>query len=130
MVMNRPYLTGAVAAVFASLFATTLWASDGPPQASEGEAAAQQAAMASAESPANEEAAEKAYKPPPGFKTKQRNGETKYCRNRASLGTRIKSEECFTQAEMAEVERAMREVTEDIGQRGRMCTSGRMCSGG
>jgi len=69
------------------------------------------------------------YNPPPGFKTKTRKGETVYCRSRAPLGTRIKSEECFTEAEIKEVERAMSTSTDDIQQRGRMCTTGMMCTG-
>ena len=70
------------------------------------------------------------YSPPPGFKTKVRKGETVYCRSRAPLGTRIKSEECFSEAEIKEVERAMATSSEDIQQRGRMCNKGSMCTGG
>jgi hypothetical protein len=69
------------------------------------------------------------YSPPPGYKTKTRKGQTVYCRSRAPLGTRIKAEECFTQAEIQEVERAMQVSTEDTRQRGRMCTTGTMCTG-
>ena len=70
------------------------------------------------------------YSPPPGFKTKVRKGETVYCRSRAPLGTRIKSEECFSETEIKEVERAMATSSEDIQQRGRMCNKGSMCTGG
>lgn len=70
------------------------------------------------------------YQPPPGFTKKLRRGETVYCRSRASLGTRVKSEECYTRAEIAEVEQAMRTRRQDIEQRGRMCPSGQMCTGG
>jgi len=96
------------------------------------------AAAAPASAPAAEKAAEPAattatagekYNPPPGFKTKTRKGETVYCRSRAPLGTRIKSEECFTEAQIKEVERAMATATEDIQQKGRMCTTGFMCTG-
>lgn len=73
---------------------------------------------------------EERYTPPPGYKTKTRKGETVYCRSRAPLGTRIKSEECFTEAEIKEVERAMATSTDDMQQRGRMCTTGMMCTGG
>lgn len=69
------------------------------------------------------------YKPPPGFKTKRRKGETVYCRSRAPVGTRIKAEECFTEAEIKEVEHAMAITSEDLQQRGRMCPSGLMCRG-
>lgn len=109
---------------------------------SSGSAVADESAAAAAPAPAAEPAAEKAaapaattatatekYNPPPGFKTKTRKGETVYCRSRAPLGTRIKSEECFSEAEIKEVERAMATATEDIQQRGRMCTTGFMCTG-
>ena len=96
------------------------------------------AAPAAASAPAAEKAAEPVtttasagdkYNPPPGFKTKTRKGETVYCRSRAPLGTRIKNEECFTEAQIKEVERAMATSTEDIQQKGRMCTTGFMCTG-
>ena len=96
------------------------------------------AASAASPAPAAEKAAEPAattatadekYNPPLGFKTKTRKGETVYCRSRAPLGTRIKSEECFTEAQIKEVERAMATSTEDIQQKGRMCTTGFMCTG-
>lgn len=109
---------------------------------STGAALADEPAAAAAPAPASAPAAEKAaepaattatagekYDPPPGFKTKTRKGETVYCRSRAPLGTRIKSEECFTEAQIKEVERAMSTATEDIQQKGRMCTSGFMCTG-
>jgi Tfp pilus assembly protein FimV len=70
------------------------------------------------------------YQPPPGFTQKLRRGQTVYCRSRASLGTRVKTEECYTQAEIAEVENAMRTRRQDIEQKGRMCPSGQMCTGG
>lgn len=99
---------------------------------------AQAVASPAVSAPAAEKAAQPAattagtggkYEPPPGFKTKTRKGETVYCRSRAPLGTRIKNEECFTEAQIKEVERAMSTSTEDIQQRGRMCTTGMMCTG-
>ena len=109
---------------------------------SSGAALAEEPAAAAAPAPAATPVAEKAtepaattaaagdeYNPPPGYKTKTRKGETVYCRSRAPLGTRIKSEECFTEAQIKEVERAMATSTEDIQQRGRMCTTGFMCTG-
>ena len=109
-----------------------------PGAASADEPAAAAAAPAPAAAPAADKVAEPAattaiadekYNPPPGFKTKTRKGETVYCRSRAPLGTRIKSEECFTEAQIKEVERAMATATEDIQQKGRMCTTGFMCTG-
>ena len=79
--------------------------------------------------PAAAAQASKSYTPPPGFKAKVRKGETVYCRSRAPIGTRIKSEECYSEAEIKEVERAMAISTEDTQQRGRMCTTGMMCTG-
>jgi len=126
--MIRQTLAIVLAALVVSL-------SSGPALAEEPAAAATPAAAAV---PAAEKAAEPAattsiagekYNPPPGFKTKTRKGETVYCRSRAPLGTRIKNEECFTEAQIKEVERAMSTATEDIQQKGRMCTTGFMCTG-
>jgi hypothetical protein len=99
------------------------------PAAAPSVAASVPAAEKAAEPAATAAAAAGKYNPPPGFKTKTRKGETVYCRSRAPLGTRIKNEECFTEAQIKEVERAMATSTEDIQQRGRMCTSGFMCTG-
>jgi hypothetical protein len=124
-----------VAVAFAAL-ALTL--SSAMVRAEEPAAAAAASAPKQAAPAATEKAAEPAattaaagekYSPPPGFKTKTRKGETIYCRSRAPLGTRIKSEECFTEAQIKEVERAMATSTDDIQQRGRMCTTGFMCTG-
>ena len=102
--------------------------------AEEPAAPAAQSAQASADpaSNANTSVAQSSgkYPPPPGFKTKVRKGETVYCRSRAPIGTRIKNEECFNQAEIEEVERAMSISKEDTQQRGRMCNKGFMCTGG
>ena len=91
---------------------------------------AQDAALPAAEAQRAAATTGEEYDPPPGFKTKKRKGETVYCRSRAPMGTRIKTEECFTQAEIVEVERAMRLNRDDQAQRARMCTKGAMCTGG
>jgi len=119
-----------LAAVFAALamsLSTGMVLADEPaaPAAPVQAAAAEKAANPAATTAATVEK----YNPPPGFKTKTRKGQTVYCRSRAPLGTRIKSEECFTEAEIKEVERAMATSTDDIQQRGRMCTTGMMCTG-
>ena len=97
-------------------------------------AATPAAAPAVAAQPAGTPAATAAeaheFKPPPGYKTKKRGDETVYCRSRAVLGTRLKSEECHTQGELDAVDKAMRASQEDIQQRGRMCGTGTMCTGG
>jgi hypothetical protein len=70
------------------------------------------------------------FKPPPGYKTKTRGTETVYCVSRASVGTRLKTEQCYTEAQLDAVGKAMRELQEDAQQRGRMCNGGAMCAGG
>ena len=117
------------------LAALVVGLSSGAARAEEPAAAATPAASSAtpaekaAEPAATTAAAGQKYEPPPGFKTKTRKGETVYCRSRAPLGTRIKNEECFTEAQIKEVERAMATSTEDIQQKGRMCTTGFMCTG-
>ena len=73
---------------------------------------------------------EKTFTPPPGFKTREKDGQTVYCRARAPVGTKIRNWECYTQAEMIQVSEAMRRSNEDLKQRGRLCDRGQMCSGG
>jgi hypothetical protein len=80
--------------------------------------------------PAAPVAAVHEFKPPPGYKTRKRGDETVYCRSRAVLGTRLKSEECHTQAELDAIDKAMRASQEDMQQRARMCGTGSMCTGG
>ena len=125
--MTRTSLPAVLAAILAGAFSLAALAEDPAPadKAASPAATAAEAANAQATTAKSDER----YKPPPGFKTKVRKGETVYCRSRAPLGTRIKSEECFTEAQIKEVERAMAISTEDIQQRGRMCTTGFMCTG-
>jgi len=121
-----------VAALFAALamsLSTTIVLADEPAVTAAPAQAAPAAPEKAADPAATTAATDGKYNPPPGFKTKTRKGETVYCRSRAPLGTRIKSEECFTEAEIKEVERAMQMSTDDIQQKGRMCTTGFMCTG-
>jgi hypothetical protein len=116
--MTRTSLPTVLTAILAGFFSLTALAADPAP--------AEKAASPAAVTAQSDEG----YTPPPGFKSKVRKGETVYCRSRAPIGTRIKSEECFTAAEIREVERAMAISSEDTQQRGRMCNKGFMCTGG
>jgi len=130
--MSRLTLAAVLTAIIAAGLTATITRAEEPAAPAATTAPAPQADPVAAETPAAaaaKTAATETYTPPPGFKTKKRKGGTVYCRSRAPLGTRIKSEECFTEAEIKEVERAMAVSTEDIQQRGRMCTSGFMCTG-
>lgn len=125
--MIRFHLLAVVALLAAGLPTDIVRAAE--PEAEPAQAAADAAGPAG-EAQRTAAAADQNYDPPPGFKTKTRKGETVYCRSRAPMGTRIKSEECFTKAEILEVERAMRVNRDDQAQRARMCTKGAMCTGG
>lgn len=127
--MIRPTLATGLAAVAFCLSSGVAFADEPAASAAPSQAAASPVEKA-AEPAATTAAAGQKYDPPPGFKTKTRKGQTVYCRSRAPLGTRIKNEECFTEAEIKEVERAMSTSTEDMQQRGRMCSTGSMCTGG
>ena len=127
--MTRLTVAAAFAALALGLSASMVRAEEPAAAAPAPAQAAPAAAGKVAEPAAMTAATGEKYSPPPGFKTKTRKGQTVYCRSRAPLGTRIKSEECFTEAEIKEVERAMATSTDDIQQRGRMCTSGFMCTG-
>jgi hypothetical protein len=126
--MIRRTLATVLAALVVSLSSGAALAEE-PAAAAASAASPAPAAEKAAEPAATTATADEKYSPPPGFKTKTRKGETVYCRSRAPLGTRIKSEECFSEAQIKEVERAMSTATEDIQQKGRMCTTGFMCTG-
>jgi hypothetical protein len=93
-------------------------------------AAAPAAVAAPAGTPASAVAEVHEFKPPAGYKAKTRGAETVYCISRAALGTRLKSEQCYTQAELDAVDKARRASQADTEQRGRMCAGGSMCTGG
>ena len=126
--MIRRTLATVLAALVVSLSSGAALAEE-PAAAAASAASSAPAAEKAAEPAATTATADEKYSPPPGFKTRTRKGETVYCRSRAPLGTRIKSEECFSEAQIKEVERAMSTATEDIQQKGRMCTKGFMCTG-
>lgn len=125
--MIRSTIVTVVAAFAAGLFSTMSLAVEPAVAASE-QSASDAAPVAEAGTAAAAAAGE--YTPPPGYKTRKKKGETVYCRKRAPLGTRLKTEECFNKAEILEVEHAMRVNRDDQAQRGRMCTTGAMCKGG
>jgi hypothetical protein len=74
--------------------------------------------------------AEKAYKPPPGYKTKRRGDKVVYCRKGAETGSRFSVEKCFSQEQLeVELERIANEK-EEFDRSRRVCSSGEYCAGG
>ncbi|MFZ2508644.1 MAG: hypothetical protein WAW79_09265 [Steroidobacteraceae bacterium] len=73
---------------------------------------------------------EKAYKPPPGYKTRTRGDKTIYCRKSAEIGSRFQVEKCFSEEQlMIELER-IEAVKEQFERNRRVCSSGEICGGG
>jgi len=82
------------------------------------------AAPATAATPAEE------YKPPKGYKVKTREGQTVYCRNETTVGTRFPTEYCFTRVDLERIEKNKRSMQQDVSMRTKMCSTGSACSGG
>lgn len=68
-------------------------------------------------------AAEKArpFKPPAGWRPKRVNGEPVYCTKVREYNSRISKEECRTEAELRDLERANRAARDELERRSRAC---------
>jgi len=64
---------------------------------------------------------------PPGFKVKKRGKFTLYCRTDTPLGTRLKSETCYDEAQMRDYLVALEENKRDIDRIRSTCTNQCAC---
>jgi hypothetical protein len=78
-------------------------------------------------SDASSAATEQTFKPPDGYKPKRINGELLYCTRVRIENSRFTTEECRTEAQLAELERSKRQSRENLDQLRRSC-SGVGCS--
>jgi hypothetical protein len=62
----------------------------------------------------------KKYRPPAGYKSREKDGETVYCQQQVVLGSRFAHETCYTAAQMKEVEANAANQRLDLS-RGRAC---------
>lgn len=73
---------------------------------------------------------DKAYKPPPGYKTRTRGDKTVYCRKSAEIGSRFEVEKCFSEDQLKiELER-IEVMKEEFERSRRVCATGKACASG
>ena len=68
--------------------------------------------------------AEVEFKPPPGFKTKKRGELVLYCIRDSTVGTRFKTEKCYSEAQMRDYIVAQQENKRDIDRVRNTCSTG------
>jgi hypothetical protein len=102
-------------------------------------ALAQDSAVAD-ETPAAEQASEKVesrttaaatkeeFKPPVGFQTRKRGELTLYCKKEAAVGTRFKSEKCYSEDQVRDYIIAQQENKRDIDRIINTCGGGSACA--
>jgi hypothetical protein len=96
-------------------------ASDPPAASIADEASAQVAAQ---------QAEEKAFRTPAGYKKKKKkDGAIFYCRSETPIGSRFPQEYCFTQAQLERIDKSKKGMQDDVAMRQRMCTTGAACGG-
>jgi hypothetical protein len=64
------------------------------------------------------------FRPPAGFKTRKKGGETLYCRTDTHLGSRFPAEQCFTQQQVKEMEIANQATRDNFSEHSRICAGG------
>jgi invasion protein IalB len=92
------------------------------------------AASATAETAEAAEAAKAAetgnepFVPPPGFKTKKQGDMTLYCKKDAAVGTRFKTEKCYSEDQVREYLLALEIQKRDIDRIRSTCATGAVCA--
>jgi hypothetical protein len=65
---------------------------------------------------------ERSFKPPGGWRPKRVNGELVYCTKLREYNSRISREECMTEAQLRDLQRAGRAAREELEKRSRTCS--------
>ena len=65
---------------------------------------------------------QRAFKPPGGWRAKRVNGELVYCTKLREYNSRISREECMTEAQLRDLQRAGRASREELEKRSRACS--------
>ena len=73
---------------------------------------------------AEDTAKEAEFKPPPGFKTKKRGDLVLYCIKDSTVGTRFKTEKCFSEDQVRDYLIAQQENKRDMDRVRSTCSSG------
>lgn len=92
-------------------------------------ALAQDSAVAD-KTPAAEHAADKKeeFKPPPGFATKKRGEVVVYCMKDSTVGTRFKTEKCYSREQLTEYLLAREDAKRDVDRIRNTCGGGTACA--
>ena len=77
---------------------------------------------------ADEQKVEK-VKAPTGYRVKKRGNKVVYCRKNEEVGTRFANEKCFTEEQIAEIERKNEEGKREFEKNRRVCTTLEFCGG-
>ena len=73
--------------------------------------------------------AEKRFHAPAGYKAKTRNGQTVYCKNIATTGSRFETETCMTDAELRQLEQQA-DADRQMFRKNQTICAGGSCGGG
>ena len=68
------------------------------------------------------------FVPPPGFKTKKQGNMTLYCKKDAAVGTRFKTEKCYSEDQVREYLLALEIQKRDIDRIRSTCATGAVCA--
>ena len=68
------------------------------------------------------------FVPPPGFKTKKQGNMTLYCKKDATVGTRFKTEKCFSEDQVRDYLLALEIQKRDIDRIRSTCATGAVCA--
>ena len=69
-----------------------------------------------------------AFVPPPGLKTKKQGNMTLYCKKDAAVGTRFKTEKCYSEDQVREYLLALEIQKRDIDRIRSTCATGAVCA--
>jgi hypothetical protein len=86
-------------------------------------------AKADADATADEEKVEE-IKAPIGYRVRKRGNKVVYCRKEVKIDTRFTTEKCFTEEQIAELERQREEGIREFEKHRRVCSSLDACGGG
>ena len=116
-----------IGALCLSLVAQAAFAQDSA-VADETPAADQASEKVESKSMAAATAEEKEFKPPLGFQTKKRGELTLYCKKEAIVGTRFKTEKCYSEDQVRDYIIAQQENKRDIDKIRNTCGGGTACA--
>ena len=71
---------------------------------------------------------DKQFKPPVGFQTRKRGELTLYCKREATVGTRFKTEKCYSEDQVRDYIIAQQENKRDIDKIRNTCGGGTACA--